>query len=109
MLVYIDRVNSTNTEFLFERLRALGADIPEGAVLRPTYVTRSSRRAGAWAWYLTDSTGRDLNIGSQFTNKELLQSALLLHHDSNGNLNVKIDFKSRPMGQLDPMKSPIGQ
>lgn len=103
-------VISNNTALLFERLRALGADIPTDARLRQTYVTRNSRRAGAWAWYLTDASGKDLKIGSQHTSSELLQSALILQRsEATGTINVKIDFESRPLGRIDPRKHAIGQ
>lgn len=100
---------SSNTALLFERLRALGIAVPDDAVFHQTYVTRSSRRAGAWAWYLTDASGGDLNIGSQHTGSELLQSALLIKRDATGKTSVQIDFDSRPLGRLDPRKSMIGQ
>jgi hypothetical protein len=108
-LLYVYPVTSPNIAILFDRLRALGIPVPEDAVFHQTYVTRSSRRAGAWAWYLTDPKGRALDIGSQHTASELLQSALLVKRDANGRTSVQIDFESRPLGRLDPTKSMIGQ
>lgn len=108
-MLYVYLVTSPNTVLLFERLRALGISVPDDAVFHQTYVTRSSRRSGAWAWYLTDSKGKVLEIGSQHTGSELLQSALVVKQDNTGRINIQIDFDSHPLGRLNPEKSMIGQ
>lgn len=62
------------SDLLIERLRENGLEIPEGAVVHRTYASASSRNLGAWSWFLTDSAGSELHVGSRETVRDLVSA-----------------------------------
>jgi hypothetical protein len=64
----------TIAERLLARLRQEGADLPEGARLVRTYVSRADRANGAWTWWALDSSGFPLLVGSWERMADLLKA-----------------------------------
>lgn len=62
----------TPVERLFDRLRAMGLDVPDGSRFHRTHAGYWQRAQGAWSWFIDNADGREL-YGSQVTVTELLR------------------------------------
>ena len=60
----------------------MGFTIPEGSAVVRTYVPRSERLTGAWAWSLMDEHGLNLGIGSPYPVTELLKGPIFAQVNS---------------------------
>lgn len=59
---------------VLSRLREMGVDLPEDAVLQRTYAGYVQRGRGAWSWeVVSPSTELEHPMGSQYTMTELLR------------------------------------
>lgn len=84
------RRNGVTSIRLIQRLRELGVNIPEGASLVRTYVDRAARLDGSWAWFLTDSDGVPMRIGSQHPATQLLKGGMTLKSMDGGCWSVEV-------------------
>jgi hypothetical protein len=74
---------------LLARLRAMGLDIVDGAVVQRTYAGIWQRREGAWSWALVDANNFELSVGSQYPVTRLLKGRIMAtQHWNNDDLHV---------------------